>query len=129
MQRIIGFTPRNKGQFTDEQTGRLIDFDNVVIHLIDNENSEVVGSSADQLKVKYDDLPGYFDSKKNPDQFYGEDLAGLVGRYVRYRVALKKNKAMITGLILEETLTKNDVSGDTPPKDDAKSKKPGDSAA
>lgn len=51
MVKVIGYEIK-KGTFTNDKTGELIDYDNINLHTITDQNTNVVGCSSSILKIK-----------------------------------------------------------------------------
>ena len=55
MVKVIGYEVK-KGTFTNDKTGELIDYDNINLHTITDQHTNVVGCSSSVLKIKSKDF-------------------------------------------------------------------------
>lgn len=55
MVKVIGYEIK-KGTFTNDKTGELIDYDNINLHTITDQHTNVVGCSSSILKIKSKDF-------------------------------------------------------------------------
>lgn len=51
MVKVIGYETK-KGTFSNEKTGEVIDYDNINIYTITDQNKNVVGCSSSSIKIK-----------------------------------------------------------------------------
>ena len=55
MIKVVGFETK-KGSFTNQQTGEVIDYDNLIIYYVSDLKEEVEGLYSSEIKIKSKDI-------------------------------------------------------------------------
>lgn len=109
MNQIVGMTQRKKGSFKNEG-GEEISYDNVVFYFISDENPDINGCTAGEVKIKFENLSGIFGSDKSSEDFYGNDVLGFIGKYVSFNFMMTNKVPVLSGIRLADPPVKSDKS-------------------
>ncbi len=72
MIKVVGFETK-KGSFTNQQTGEVIDYDNLIIYYVSDLKKEVEGLYSSEIKIKSKDIKKIL-GDLNPSDLLDEEI-------------------------------------------------------
>jgi len=97
MTTITGFAKRNRGDFAAEGTGEIISYDNVRMFFVTDEDPDIIGSFAGEIKLRFENLSRLFGSAESSENFY-KTLADYVGKKIVFHYMLTKKVPVLVSI-------------------------------